>query len=341
MITLREVSERVGGRIASDNSDLIIRGVASLAEAGEGDISFCASPKYLSALKKSRASAVLVPPGFEAEFSAQPVWVEDPALAFVKLQEIFAPPPVPAVTGVHPTAVVSDQAVLGEGVGVGPHTVIEAGAVIGAGTTIAAQCYIGHGVRLGSECRIFPQVVVRDYSVVGNRVILHPGVVIGSDGFGYEFREGRHQKIPQTGIVQIDDDVEIGANSTIDRARFGRTWIQEGTKIDNLVQIGHNVTVGRQTIICAQVGISGSTQVGNRVTLAGKVGINGHIEIGDGVVIAAMAGVTKDVPSGEILIGLPARPAREFKENFVLLSKIRKLYDRVKKLEKLSSSSET
>jgi UDP-3-O-[3-hydroxymyristoyl] glucosamine N-acyltransferase len=158
-------------------------------------------------------------------------------------------------------------------------------------------------------------------------------VVIGSDGFGYEFREGRHQKIPQTGTVQIDDDVEVGANSTIDRARFGRTWIQEGVKIDNLVQIAHNVTIGRHTVICAQVGISGSVRVGNYVTLAGKVGVNGHIEIGDGAIAAAMGAITKSVPPREVLVGVPARPAREYKRNLVLLNNIDKLYERVKKLE--------
>ncbi|MCX7869876.1 MAG: UDP-3-O-(3-hydroxymyristoyl)glucosamine N-acyltransferase, partial [Terrimicrobiaceae bacterium] len=165
------------------------------------------------------------------------------------------------------------------------------------------------------------------------RVILHSGVVIGSDGFGYEFRGGAQQKIPQTGIVQIDDDVEIGANSTVDRARFGRTWIQRGTKIDNLVQVAHNVTIGEHSILCAQVGISGSTRIGSRVTLAGKVGVNGHIEIGDGAIITAMAGVTKTVQPGEVLVGLPARPMRDYKENFALLQNIRKLYARVKALE--------
>ena len=149
--------------------------------------------------------------------------------------------------------------------------------------------------------------------MIASRVILHPGAVIGSDGFGYELRDGRQQKIPQTGIVQIDDDVEIGANSTVDRARFGRTWIQEGVKIDNLVQIAHNVTIGRHSVICAHVGISGSVRMGSYVTLAGKVGVNGHIEIGDGAIVTAMAGITKSVPPREILVGLPAKPMREYK----------------------------
>jgi UDP-3-O-[3-hydroxymyristoyl] glucosamine N-acyltransferase len=164
-------------------------------------------------------------------------------------------------------------------------------------------------------------------------VILHCGVVVGADGFGYEFRDGCQQKIPQTGTVQIDDDVEIGANSAVDRARFGRTWIQCGTKIDNLCQIGHNVTIGEHCILCAQVGISGSTRIGNYVTLAGKVGLSGHIEIGDKVMIGAMSGLAKNVPSNTIMFGAPAQPIREYKENYALLKNIRKLYDRVKSLE--------
>ena len=163
---------------------------------------------------------------------------------------------------------------------------------------------------------------------------LHAGVVVGSDGFGYELVQGRHSKIPQTGIVQIDDDVEIGSNTTIDRARFGRTWIQKGTKIDNLVQVAHNVTVGAHSILCAQVGVAGSTKIGNYVTIAGQAGLNGHIEIGDQSIITAMAGVTKDVPAKSVMVGLPAKPMKEYKTNYVLLHNIHKLYDRVKVLEK-------
>ena len=211
--------------------------------------------------------------------------------------------------------------------------VIESGVRIGARTVVGAHGYIGHHAVLGEECRLYPHVTIRERSLIGNRVVLHPGVIIGSDGFGYEFRDGRQQKIPQTGTVQIDDDVEIGANSTVDRARFGRTWIQEGVKIDNLVQIAHNVTIGRHTVICAQVGISGSMRVGNYVTLAGKVGVNGHIEIGDGAIAAAMGAITKSVPPREILVGVPARPMREYKRNLALLNNIDKLYERVKKLE--------
>jgi UDP-3-O-[3-hydroxymyristoyl] glucosamine N-acyltransferase len=330
---LGEAAERVGGWVAPENYDRLIVGVASLDDANEGDLSFYGSPKYLKALRKSRATAVLVPHGFAEEVQATRVWVDNPAEAFAKLLEVFAPAPIRPVPGIHPSAIVAADAEIGAEVTIEAFAVIESGARIGGRTIIGAHSYIGHHAVLGAECRLYPHVAIRERSVIGNRVVLHPGVVIGSDGFGYEFRDGRHQKIPQTGTVQIDDDVEIGANSTVDRARFGRTWIQEGVKIDNLVQIAHNVTIGRHSVICAQVGISGSVRVGNYVTLAGKVGVNGHIEIGDGAIAAAMGAITKSVPPREILVGVPARPAREYKRNLALLNNIDKLYERVKKLE--------
>lgn len=332
-MTLREAAERVGGWVAPENYDKQILGVASLADANEGDVSFYGSPKYLKVLKKCRGTAVLVPHGFGEEVPPVCIWVDNPAEAFARLLVFFAPPPIEYPAGVHASAVVAEGVELGEGVCIKANAVIEPGVKIGARTIVGANSYIGHGAVLGADCQIYSNVTVADRSVIGNRVIFHPGVVVGSDGFGYEFKEGRHQKIPQTGIVQIDDDVEIGANATIDRARFGRTWIQEGAKIDNLVQVAHNVVVGKHTILCAQVGISGSTRVGNYVTMAGKVGVNGHIEIGDGAIISAMAGVTKTVPPKEILVGLPARPMREYKENYVHLHNIKKLYERVKRLE--------
>jgi len=332
-MTLREAAELVGGWVAPENYETRILGVGSLTDANEGDISFYGNPKYLKALRKSHATAVLVPHGFGEEIPAARIWVDNPAEAFAKLLPAFAPPPIEIEEGIHPTAVVGEGAVIGEEVRIQAYAVIEAGARIGARTVIGAHCYVGHHAALGEDCRLFPHVTIADRSQIGARVILHSGVVIGSDGFGYEFRDGRQEKIPQTGIVQIDGDVEIGANSTVDRARFGRTWIQEGVKIDNLVQIAHNVTIGRHSIICAHVGISGSVRVGSYVTLAGKVGVNGHIEIGDGAIVTAMAGITKSVPPKEILVGLPAKPMREYKENYVLLHNIHKLYERVKKLE--------
>jgi UDP-3-O-[3-hydroxymyristoyl] glucosamine N-acyltransferase len=330
---LREAAERVGGWLAPEDCEKRILGVASLDDADQGDLSFYGNPKYLKSLRKSRATAVLVPHGFAEEVPASRVWVDNPAEAFAKLLEIFSPPPVGFEPGIHPAAVVASDAEIGAEVTIQAFAVIESGARIGARTVVGPHSYIGHHAVLGDDCRIYPHVTIRERSVIASRVILHPGAVIGSDGFGYELRDGRQQKIPQTGVVQIDDDVEIGANSTVDRARFGRTWIQEGVKIDNLVQIAHNVTIGRHSVICAHVGISGSVRVGSYVTLAGKVGVNGHIEIGDGAIVTAMAGITKSVPPREILVGLPAKPMREYKENYVLLRNIRKLYERVKRLE--------
>jgi len=190
-------------------------------------------------------------------------------------------------------------------------------------------------VHLGEGCYLHPGAIIRERCILGNRVILQPGAVIGSCGFGYELKEGRHIKIPQTGIVEIGDDVEIGANTTVDRARFGRTIIGEGSKIDNLVQIAHNVQIGSHTIICSQVGISGSTRIGSYVTLAGQVGLAGHIEIGDKAVLGAKAGVSKNVPAEAMMIGAPAKPMKEFKQTNFYISQLRKLYDRVKDLEKL------
>jgi UDP-3-O-[3-hydroxymyristoyl] glucosamine N-acyltransferase len=330
---LREAAERVGGYVAPEDYEKVIVGVASLDDANEGDLSFYGSPKYLKALRKSHATAVLVPHGFAEEVRATRVWVDNPGEAFAKLLEVFAPAPISPPPGIHPGAIVAADVEIGAEVTIEAFAVIESGVRIGARTIVGAHGYIGHHAVLGEECRLYPHVTIRERSLIGNRVVLHPGVIIGSDGFGYEFRDSRQQKIPQTGTVQIDDDVEIGANSTVDRARFGRTWIQEGVKIDNLVQIAHNVTIGRHTVICAQVGISGSVRVGNNVTLAGKVGVNGHIEIGDGAIAAAMGAITKSVPPREVLVGVPARPAREYKRNLVLLNNIDKLYERVKKLE--------
>lgn len=332
-MTLGEVAARTGGWVDPASATQEISGLASLDDANPGDLAFYGNPKYLRAARKSRATAVLVPHGFGEEIPAIRIWVDNPGAAFATLLPSFVPPSVVHTPGVHPTAIVHPDAVIGDGVFIGAYAVIEEGAKIGSRTIIDAHSYIGHWAQIGEDCHLFPRVTIRERCTLANRVILHSGVVIGADGFGYEFRDGAHQKIPQTGIVQIEDDVEIGANSTVDRARFGRTWIRKGTKIDNLVQIGHNVTIGEHCILCAQVGISGSTRLGNFVTLAGKVGLAGHIEIGDQVIFAAMSAVAKNVPPKSVMFGAPARPIKEYKATYALLKNIHKLYDRVKKLE--------
>lgn len=339
-MTLAEVAAQTGGWVAPEAASQEISGLASLDDANPGDLAFFGNPKYLKAARKSRATAVLVPHGFGEEIPAIRIWVDDPGAAFANLLPAFVPPVVTFPSGTHPSAIVHPEATLGEGVHIGPCAVIEPGAIIGARSIVSAHAYIGHGVRIGEDCQIHPNVTIRERCTLANRVILHAGVVIGADGFGFEFRDGAHQKIPQTGIVVIEDDVEIGANSTVDRARFGRTWIRRGTKIDNLVQIGHNVTIGENCILCAQVGISGSTRLGNFVTLAGKVGLSGHIEIGDGVIFGAMSAIAKDVPPKSVMLGVPARPIREYKATYALLKNIHKLYDRVKKLESKADRQE-
>ncbi len=336
-MTLREVADRIGGWVDPQVAGVEINGVGSLGEANPGDLSFFGNPKYLRALRNTRATAVLVPHGFGEELRAHRIWVDNPAAAFASLLPLFAPEPVVHPPGIHPSAVVSREASVDPSASLGPGVVIEPRAVVGPRTVIGANSYIGHATTIGEDCLIHPNVTIRERCRLANRVCLHSGVVIGADGFGYEFRDGHQQKIPQTGFVQLDDDVEIGANSTVDRARFGRTWIQKGTKIDNLVQIGHNVTIGEHCVLCAQVGISGSTRIGNYVTLAGKVGLNGHIEIGDRVIATATASVSKDVKSGEVVGGSPARPLKEFKRNLVLVRNLDKLNERVATLEARSN----
>jgi UDP-3-O-[3-hydroxymyristoyl] glucosamine N-acyltransferase len=264
--------------------------------------------------------------------------VENPAQAFEKILAEFALPPVIFEPGVHPTAVIGKDVVLGENVSVQPYVVIEDGARIGDSTVIGAHVYIGHRTAVGAGCKFYPHVTIRENITIGNQVVIHSGAVIGGDGFGYEFSGGRHVKILQTGTVQIDDHVEIGSNTTIDRARFGRTWIQEGTKIDNLVQIAHNVIIGKHSMIVSQAGISGSSRLGNYVTLAGQVGLVGHIEVGDKVIVAAQSGVSKNIPAGEVWFGSPAVPMQEQKEKIANINRLPKLSARVKKIEQILDS---
>jgi UDP-3-O-[3-hydroxymyristoyl] glucosamine N-acyltransferase len=332
---LSELSLKIGiGEYSG--ADLEITGVASLLEARQGDITFYGNPRYLAQLRVTKASAVIVPQEFTEEIpGAVLLKVENPSVVFAAAVATFAPAEVQPALGVHSSAVVDPSAVLGEKVSVGPNAVIEAGAVIGEGSVVGAGSLIGREVTIGRECFIHAGVVIRERCLLGDRVILQSGAVIGSCGFGYEFQSGRHVKIPQTGIVEIGNDVEIGANTTIDRARFGRTVIGEGSKIDNLVQIAHNVQVGPNTIICAQVGIAGSTRIGAYVTLAGQVGLAGHIEIGDKAVIGAQSGLSKNVPAESMVIGAPAKPMKEWKQSNFYISQLGKLYERVKELEKL------
>ncbi|HEY2143707.1 MAG TPA: UDP-3-O-(3-hydroxymyristoyl)glucosamine N-acyltransferase [Candidatus Udaeobacter sp.] len=330
--TVKELEALSGGELVGDPS-LQITGAASLGEAAPGEISFFANRKYIGLLRKTRASAVFVPADFAESITPAQIRVSNPTKAFERLVLQFAPKPIAFAAGIHSSAVVDPSARLGERVSIQPHAVVEAGVTIGDDTIVGAGSYIGHETTIGSGCLIYPLVTVRERSHIGSRVIIHSGAVIGADGFGFEMVDGRQQKIQQLGIVQIDDDVEIGANTTVDRARFGRTWVQEGVKIDNLVQIAHNVVIGKNSVIVAQTGISGSTQVGERVMMAGQVGIAGHLEISEGTMIAAQSGVSKSLPGG-VWFGYPAVPIAEAKQQIAWIHRLGKLFARVKEIEK-------
>lgn len=330
--TLGDIATISAGELIGDRS-LQITGAASLVEAGPGEISFFGNRKYIHLLRKTRASAVFVPTDFSESLGAAQIRVSNPTKAFEQVVMKFAPKRITFAPGIHASAVVDAGAQIGARVSIQPHAVIEAGARIGDDTIIGAGSYIGHETIIGSDCLIYPLVTIRERSRIGSRVIIHSGAVIGADGFGFEMVNGRHEKIQQLGFVQIDDDVEIGANTTVDRARFGRTWIQEGVKIDNLVQIAHNVLIGKNSVIVAQAGISGSTRVGEGVIMAGQVGIVGHLEIGDGTIIAAQSGISKSI-SGGVWFGSPASPFEERKKQIAWIRSLGKLFARVKSIEK-------
>ncbi len=313
-----------------------LQGVASLAESTESDVSFLGNDKYRDQVPVSRAGVVLVPRSYDllpAEGRAY-VRCDDPSNAFTAVILAFTPPPVEYAPGIHPSAVIAPDVQIPADCHVGAGVVIESGVTVGAGTVLLPQVYLGRDVQVGEKCLLYPHVVVRERCLLGNRVILHPGVVIGADGFGYKSTAAGHEKIPQVGIVQLDDDVEVGANSTIDRARFGRTWIQAGTKIDNLVQVGHNVEIGRSCILVAQVGVAGSTHLGNGVILAGQVGVSGHLRLGDGTIAMAQAGVSKDTGAGAVVIGTPAVDRRAFAKERMLMKQLETLAQQVKALTK-------
>jgi UDP-3-O-[3-hydroxymyristoyl] glucosamine N-acyltransferase len=330
--TLQELATISGGELSGDPKK-VITGAASLADATAGEISFFGDPRYLSLLRKTQASAIFVPVGFDQSIEAALIRVENPAKAFEQVVLKLAPDPVTFPPGVHATAIVDPSAKLGVGVSLQPLCVIEAGCTIGDGTVIGAGTYIGPESVIGAHTILYPNVTIRERTTIGSRVIIHSGAVIGADGFGFEMVDGRFTKVRQMGIVQIDDDVEIGANTTIDRARFGRTWIQRGVKIDNLVQIAHNVVVGQETAIAAQTGIAGSVRIGKYVLMAGQTGLVGHIEIGDHTIIGAQSGVSKSI-SGGTWLQSPAVPLANAKQHIAWTHRLGKLFARVKAIEK-------
>jgi UDP-3-O-[3-hydroxymyristoyl] glucosamine N-acyltransferase len=326
----------VDGKLLAGPTDIEITGFASLKEARKGDLSFFHDHRYESRLRQTQASAVLVP---EKCDSVPPnvacIAVSDPSKSFEKVVEAYGIQPVPFVPGIHPSAVVAASAKLDLAkVCIGANAVVDEEASLADGVEIGAGCYVGRGVRIGKESKLFANVTVHIGCVLGERVILHSGVVIGADGFGYEFEKGVHRKVRQSGIVQIDNDVEVGAGTMIDRARFGRTWIGEGTKIDNLVQIGHNVVIGRHCIIVACVAIAGSATVGDYVVIAAQAGIAGHVSVGSQTTLGGRSGVTKDVAPKQNYLGFPAVPANEERRRIAAVNRLPQLLKRVQELEK-------
>ena len=330
-VQVGDLATMLGGTVRGDRS-FEVTGISGLAEADRGDISFLADDKYAPLLVESRASVVLVKRCYPDSDAIQIV-VDDPNLAFAKVVEAYGPQPRPIAVGVHSTAVIGEDVTIAAGVSIGPYAVVEDGVRVGTGSRILPHAYVGADVHIGADCTIYPHATVREGCRLGDRVIIHSGVVIGSDGFGYASLEGVHVKIPQVGIVLIGDDVEIGANTTIDRARFGTTVIGNGTKIDNLVQIAHNVRTGEHCIIVAQVGIAGSSSLGNHVTIAGQSGVAGHLHISDQAVVAAQSGVSKNVPPRTVVQGSPAQELRLNQAKQVGLRRLPKTQATVKQLE--------
>ena len=338
-LSVAEIAGRLQGKIEG-NPQAVITGLAGIREAGEGDLSFVANSRYMTLAEATKATAVIVAEDWQKPCPATLIRVKNPDKAFAEAAQWLAPPPVNFMPGIHPTAIIAPAAKIGRNVFIGPYCVIEPDVVIGDRSVIYAGCYIGHGSLIGEDCKFYPQVTIREYARIGNRVIIHNGSVIGSDGFGYVQEGAVRKKIPQIGIVAIGDDVEIGANVTIDRARFGQTRIGNGVKMDNLVQIAHNVVIGDNCVIVAQVGISGSTTIGERTILAGQVGVVGHLEIGSDVIVGAQAGVSKDVPPGIYVTGSPAILHEKFLKTRAHIMRLPALKDKITLMEERLSKLE-
>jgi UDP-3-O-[3-hydroxymyristoyl] glucosamine N-acyltransferase len=335
--TPAEIATIVGAVRTAGTTTRTITDIASLTAARAGDLSFLGNSKYKSQVAASAATALLLPPDYVGEPQPDQVflYVDNPSVALARLcariEQSLWPKPAP---GIHPSAVVAADAKVDPSAHIGPLCVVESGASIGADTVLHASVFIGREAVIGDGCWIMPGCVVATLCRVGQRVRLQPGVVIGSDGFGYEFVQGRHEKVPQIGIVIVEDDVEIGANSTLDRARFSRTVVGQGTKIDNLVQIAHNVVIGRHCILCAQVGISGSTTLEDYVILGGQAGLGGHITLGKGSKVGGQSGLTFSLAPGSYVTGNPAIPYMLERRLQVLHQRLPDLFKRVDALEK-------
>jgi UDP-3-O-[3-hydroxymyristoyl] glucosamine N-acyltransferase len=332
-VTVRQLAEWVRGEVLGDG-ELPISNARTLTEAEPGDITFVEHDRHLSAWHASRASAAIVPAGIPV--NGRPIIrVADPLMAFIRVVQNLRgrvttenAPAISAHAHIHPSSKI------GLGVNIGPHVVIGEGSEIGSGCVLHPGVVIGRFCKIDEQVTLYPHVVVYDECIIGKRVVIHANAVIGADGFGYRIHEGRHIKIPQLGWVELEDDVEVGAGSTIDRGTFGPTRIGQGTKIDNLVMIGHNCQIGRHNVLCSQVGIAGSSTTGDYVIMAGQVGVADHLTIGDQVTIGAKSGVPRSIPSNSQVLGYPAIPHKEQARIFISMEKlpeIRKDVARIKK----------
>jgi UDP-3-O-[3-hydroxymyristoyl] glucosamine N-acyltransferase len=329
---LQDIASRLECRLEGDGT-IDIHGVAGIEDAGPGELTFFTNPKYAAELRSTRASAVILGESAEAAPCAM-LRARQPYLAFARAVALFEDPWRPA-PGVHHLAWVADGVLLGADVSIGPFAVIGEGARIGSRTIVHPHVTIGRQAEIGDDCIVHARVSIRERIQVGHRVIVQDGAVIGSDGFGFARRaDGTHHKIPQIGAIVIEDDVEIGANTTIDRPAVGETRIGAGTKIDNLVQIAHGVTIGKNVLLAAQVGIAGSVTIEDNVTLAGQVGVAGHITLGQGVIATAQSGIPNSVDAGEFVSGYPAIPNRDWLRSSAVFRKLPELKKRVADLER-------
>ena len=335
-LSISEIAQITGAQ-AAGNTQVTITRLCALDNAQEGGICYVTSLDKPELLAQLKASAVILPQAAQDQqlpFSGAILYAKDPEWAFVLLLKHIDAARPKHTPGIHPTAVISPKAKLGQNVSVGAYSVIEDDTTVGDNTVIFPQCYIGKNVTVGKNCYIYPQVVIREDCVLKDNVILQPGARIGADGFGFTFHDGRHQKIPQVGNVILGNDVEIQANTCVDRAKISSTVIGDNTKLDNLVQVGHNVRIGQSSICCAQVGIAGTTDIGNGVILAGQVGLAGHMKVGDRAQIGAQSGVMGDVPPGKTYFGFPAMPQKEAFKQMAIMRKLPEMYKEFQQFKK-------
>jgi UDP-3-O-[3-hydroxymyristoyl] glucosamine N-acyltransferase len=325
--TVAAVAERISGEVVGDGS-LRVAGIAGAEQASDGDLTFAEKAEYLAAAEQSAAVAIIVPPGFTS--TVKPIIrVPNPRIAVARLLPLFFPPELPT-PGIDPMARVASTATIDSTAHVGPSCVVAEGCVIGARSRLMGGNHLGKGSQVGEDVCLFPNVVVYQQTVIGNRVTIHAGTVIGSDGYGYVFDEGRHRKVLQVGNVVIHDDVEIGANCAIDRAALGSTVIGAGTKIDNLVHVAHNVVLGRNCLIMGQVGFAGSTELGDYGVVASQSGIAGHLKLGSKSTVGAKSGVMRDIPAGGTVLGIPAMPDKQTKRQWIAMQQLPEMLRRMR-----------